>query len=136
MPSFVEGLFGICLSIAAGAGPVPRSGLIRSLSAWWGRDPSQRCRAYGVSKLVSCLQIGDSRARTEFWHPHTVGRQGKRGCSRRSREQRLRALQQANRMRLARAKLKKEFASGTLELTQILAERPSASGGQGCANCC
>jgi hypothetical protein len=54
----------------------------------------------------------------------------------RSREQRLRAMQQANRMRLARAKLKKELASDTLELAQILAERPSASGGQGCANCC
>jgi hypothetical protein len=35
---------------------------------------------------------------------------------------------------LARAKLKKELASDTLELAQILAERPSASGGQGCAN--
>jgi hypothetical protein len=32
-------------------------------------------------------------------------------------------------MRLARAKLEKDLASGTLELAQILAERLSASGG-------
>jgi len=43
----------------------------------------------------------------------------------RSREQRLRALQQANETRLARAKLKKELASGKLELAQILAEPPA-----------
>jgi hypothetical protein len=43
----------------------------------------------------------------------------------RSREQRQRALQQANEIRMARAKLKKELASGKLTLVQILAEPPA-----------
>ena len=42
----------------------------------------------------------------------------------RSREQRLRALQLANEIRSARAQLKKELASGKIELAQILAEPP------------
>jgi hypothetical protein len=42
----------------------------------------------------------------------------------RSHEQRLRALQQANEVRSARAQLKKELASGKVELAQILARPP------------
>src|SRR5713226_9919730 len=42
----------------------------------------------------------------------------------RSREQRLRALEQANEVRTARAELKKELASGKIELVQILADPP------------
>jgi hypothetical protein len=42
----------------------------------------------------------------------------------RSREQRLRALQQANDVRTARAELKKELAAGKIELVQILADPP------------
>ena len=42
----------------------------------------------------------------------------------RSREQRLRALRLANEIRSARAKLKKDLASGKLELAQILAQPP------------
>jgi hypothetical protein len=45
-------------------------------------------------------------------------------ASGRSREQRLRALRLANEIRSARAKLKKELASGEIELTQILAQPP------------
>ena len=47
------------------------------------------------------------------------------GVPGRSREQRLRALEQANEVRTARAKLKKELASGKLELVQILADPPA-----------
>jgi hypothetical protein len=46
------------------------------------------------------------------------------GVPGRSREQRLRALQQANDVRTARAELKKQLASGTIELVQILADPP------------
>jgi hypothetical protein len=42
----------------------------------------------------------------------------------RSREQRLRALRLANEIRSARAKLKKDLASGKIELAQILAQPP------------
>jgi hypothetical protein len=41
-----------------------------------------------------------------------------------SREQRLRALRLANEIRSARAQLKKDLASGTIELAQILAQPP------------
>ena len=47
------------------------------------------------------------------------------GVPGRSREQRLRALEQANEVRTARAKLKKELASGKIELLQILADPPA-----------
>ena len=47
------------------------------------------------------------------------------GVPGRSREQRLRALEQANEVRTARAKLKKELASGQIELVQILADPPA-----------
>ncbi len=46
------------------------------------------------------------------------------GVPGRSREQRLRALQQANDVRTARAALKKELAAGKVELVQILADPP------------
>ena len=46
------------------------------------------------------------------------------GVPGRSREQRLRALEQANDVRTARAELKKELASGKIELVQILADPP------------
>ena len=46
------------------------------------------------------------------------------GVPGRSREQRLRALEQANEVRTARAELKKELASGKIELAQILADPP------------
>jgi hypothetical protein len=42
----------------------------------------------------------------------------------RSREQRLRALQRANEVRSARAQLKKELASGQIELARILVRPP------------
>ena len=42
----------------------------------------------------------------------------------RSREQRLRALRLANEIRSARAQLKKDLASGKIELAQILAQQP------------
>ena len=45
----------------------------------------------------------------------------------RSREQRLRALEQANEVRTARAELKKELASGKIELAQILAQPPACA---------
>ncbi len=57
---------------------------------------------------IACVSVGKATA----------------GVPGRSREQRLRALQQANEIRLARAKLKKDLASGKLELAQILAEPP------------
>jgi S13-like H2TH domain len=47
------------------------------------------------------------------------------GVPGRSREQRLRALEQANEVRMARAKLKRELASGKIELVQILADPPA-----------
>ena len=47
------------------------------------------------------------------------------GVPGRSREQRLRALEQANEVRTARAKLKKDLASGKIELVQILADPPA-----------
>jgi hypothetical protein len=43
----------------------------------------------------------------------------------RSREQRLRALRLANEIRLARAQLKKDLASGKIELAQIIAQPPA-----------
>jgi hypothetical protein len=46
------------------------------------------------------------------------------GVPGRSREQRLRALERANEVRTARAELKKELASGKIELVQILADPP------------
>lgn len=49
---------------------------------------------------------------------------GGAGVPGRSREQRLRALEQANEVRTARAELKKELASGKIELVQILADPP------------
>jgi predicted flap endonuclease-1-like 5' DNA nuclease len=45
----------------------------------------------------------------------------------RSREQRLRALEQANQVRSARASLKQELASGKLELAQIVADPPACA---------
>ena len=45
----------------------------------------------------------------------------------RSREQRLGALQQANEIRSARAKLKKDLASGKLELARVLAQPPACA---------
>jgi hypothetical protein len=47
------------------------------------------------------------------------------GVPGRSREQRLRALEQANEVRTARAKLKKELASGKIELVQVVADPPA-----------
>jgi hypothetical protein len=47
------------------------------------------------------------------------------GVPGRSREQRLRALGQANAVRTARAELKKELASGKIELVPILADPPA-----------
>jgi hypothetical protein len=47
------------------------------------------------------------------------------GVASRSREQRLRALEQANQVRSARATLKQELASGKLELAQIVADPPA-----------
>jgi predicted flap endonuclease-1-like 5' DNA nuclease len=47
------------------------------------------------------------------------------GVPGRSREQRLRALEQANQVRSARATLKQELASGKLELAQIVADPPA-----------
>ena len=47
------------------------------------------------------------------------------GVPGRSREQRLRALEQANQVRSARARLKQELASGKLELAQIVADPPA-----------
>ena len=46
------------------------------------------------------------------------------GVPGRSREQRRRALEQANEVRTARAALKKELAAGKVELVQILAAPP------------
>jgi hypothetical protein len=43
----------------------------------------------------------------------------------RTSEQRLRALREANEVRSARATLKKELASGTIELAPILADSPA-----------
>jgi hypothetical protein len=45
----------------------------------------------------------------------------------RSREQRLRALEQANEVRSARAKLKRELAAGEIELAHILAYPPACA---------
>jgi len=50
---------------------------------------------------------------------------GGAGVPGRSREQRLRALERANEVRTARARLKKELASGKIELVQILADPPA-----------
>jgi hypothetical protein len=47
------------------------------------------------------------------------------GVPGRSREQRLHALEQANEVRRARARLKKELAAGKIELVQILADPPA-----------
>jgi len=47
------------------------------------------------------------------------------GVPGRSREQRLRALEQANKVRTARAKVKKELASGKIDLVQILTDPPA-----------
>ncbi len=47
------------------------------------------------------------------------------GVPGRSREQRLRALEQANQVRSARARLKQELASGKRELAQIVADPPA-----------
>ncbi len=56
--------------------------------------------------------------------PVAEGRAGA-GVPGRSREQRLRALEQANEVRTARARLKKQLASGEIELVQILADPPA-----------
>jgi hypothetical protein len=45
----------------------------------------------------------------------------------RSREQRLRALERANEVRSARAKLKRQPAAGEIELAQILAQPPACA---------
>ncbi len=50
--------------------------------------------------------------------------EGRASVADRSREQQLRALQQANEVRSARAKLKQDLAAGKLELAPILAEPP------------
>jgi hypothetical protein len=47
------------------------------------------------------------------------------GVPGRSREQRLRALEQANEVRTARAKLKQELAAGKIELVQVVADPPA-----------
>ncbi len=47
------------------------------------------------------------------------------GVPGRSREQRLRALEQANAVRTARARLKQQLAAGEIELVQILADPPA-----------
>jgi hypothetical protein len=49
---------------------------------------------------------------------------GKAKAPGRSPEQRLRALQQANEIRSARAQLKRDLASGRIELARILARPP------------
>jgi hypothetical protein len=49
---------------------------------------------------------------------------GKAEAPRRSREQRLRALQQANEIRSARAQLNRDLASGRIELARILVRPP------------
>jgi hypothetical protein len=49
------------------------------------------------------------------------------GVPGRSRERRLRALEQANEVRTARAELKRELASGKIELAAILADPPSCA---------
>src|SRR6266508_4698900 len=52
------------------------------------------------------------------------GERGKARVPGRSREQRLRALQQANEIRSARAKLKRDLGSGKLDLAGIVAHPP------------
>jgi hypothetical protein len=47
------------------------------------------------------------------------------GVPGRSREQRLRALERANEVRTARARLKQQLAAGEIELAQIVAEPPA-----------
>jgi hypothetical protein len=68
-----------------------------------------RERPYGIALRIGCVPVGNATA----------------AAPDRSRQQRLRALQQANKIRLARAKLKNDLASGKLKLGQIVAQPPA-----------
>ena len=61
-----------------------------------------------------------------LWRQNRVVVEGSAGAGvpGRSREQRLRALEQANEVRTARAELKRELAAGKIELVEILADLP------------
>jgi hypothetical protein len=74
------------------------------------------CRRSDAAGLTGCL----------FWLQNrgVVESSGGAGVPGRSREQRLRALEQANEVRTARAELKRELAAGKIELAAILAEPP------------
>jgi len=66
------------------------------------------------------VNLCDTRVKTgRFREAVAVAEEG------RAAEQRLRALEQANEVRTARAKLKKELASGKIEPVQILADPPA-----------
>ena len=73
-------------------------------------------RSPDAAGLTGCLFWLQTRGVSE----RSVGA----GVPGRSREQRLRALAQANQVRTARAELKRELASGKIELVEILADPP------------
>ena len=75
-----------------------------------------KSRSPGLARLTSGLFWVENRSVSES--------SAAAGVPGRSREQRLRALEQANEVRSARAALKKELASGRIELGQILVDPP------------
>jgi hypothetical protein len=70
----------------------------------------------GAAGLTRCLVWLQNRGVSE--------RSAGAGVPGRTREQRLRALKQANEVRTARAQLKRELASGKIELVEILTDPP------------
>ena len=73
-------------------------------------------RGSDAAGLTSCLSWLQNRGVSES--------SADAGVPGRSREQRLRALEQANEVRTARAELKRQLASGKIELAEILANPP------------
>ena len=76
--------------------------------------PTERVRCGRLDRLPC------SGSRIAVWSESSAGA----GVPGRSREQRLRALEQADEVRTARAELKRELAAGKIELAAILADPP------------
>ncbi len=83
-------------------------------------EPTRLIRARGAAPKIARVSAGKADASVPG----------------RSREQRLRALRLANEIRSVTAQLKKDLASGKIELAQILARPPSACGRRECATSC
>jgi hypothetical protein len=80
-----------------------------------------------IGPEVAAARVSGRPAGTALRIGRMADGQGRASVAGRSREQHLRALQHANEVRSARAKLKKDLAAGPIQLAQILSQPPPSA---------